>query len=113
MNEVKYSEDLITMAASAFLRDTHIYDAQDRYKCKEWVAKLKEITRNPIKAYYTYYYKGEEVTTISSDDFILENNKFIDFARQKAIALLDNGWRPIEKKVKKIITELPNTLEYL
>lgn len=113
MNEVIYNEDLINMAASAFLRDTAIYDAKDKYKQKEWVAKIKEITHNPVVAYYVYYYKGEEVTTITSNDFILEDNKFIEFVRQKAIALLDNGWRPIKKEVKTTITELPNTLEYL
>lgn len=42
MHKVKYSEDLINMAASSFLRDTHIYDAKDKYKCKEWVARLKK-----------------------------------------------------------------------
>lgn len=59
------------------------------------------------------YYNEEEVTTITSDDYILEDNKFIEFVRQKAITLLDNDWRPIEKEVKTTITELPNTLEYL
>lgn len=113
MNKVKYSEDLINMAASAFLRDTHIFDANDKYKCKEWVAKLKKITHNPVVAHYVYYYNEEEVTTITSNDYILEDNKFIEFVRQKAITLLDNGWRPIEKEVKTTITELPNTLEYL
>ena len=109
----QYSEDLINMAASAFLRDTHINDANDKYKCKEWVAKLKKITHKPVVAYYVYYYKGEEVTTITSNDFILEDNKFIDFVRGKAIALLDSGWKPIKKELKTTITELPNTLEYL
>lgn len=42
MNKKKYSEDLINMAGSAFIRDTHFYDARDNYKCKEWVAKLKK-----------------------------------------------------------------------
>ena len=42
MNKVKYSENLISLASSAFLRDTHIVDTQDKYKCKEWVAKLKK-----------------------------------------------------------------------
>ena len=113
MNKVKYSEGLINMAASAFLRDTHIYDANDKYKCKEWVAKLKKVTHNPVVSHYVYYYNEEEVTTITSDDYILEDNKFIEFVRQKAITLLDNGWEPIEKEVKTTITELPNTLEYL
>lgn len=113
MKKVKYSEDLINMAASAFLRDTHIYDAQDKHKCKEWVAKLKKNTHNPVVEHYVYCYNKEEVTTITSDDYIFEDNKFIDFVRQKAITLLDNDWRPIEKEVKTTITELPNTLEYL
>lgn len=113
MNKKKYSEDLINMAGSAFLRDTHIFDAQDKHKCKEWVAKLKKITHNPVVGHYVYYYNKEEVTTITSDDYILEDNKFIEFIRQKALTLLDNGWRPIEKEVKTTITELPNTLEYL
>jgi hypothetical protein len=113
MNKVKYSEDMINMAASAFLRDTHICDARDKHKCKEWVAKLKKITHNPVVGHYVYYYNKEEVTTITSDDYILEDNKFIEFIRQKALTLLDNGWRPIEKEVKTTITELPNTLEYL
>ena len=113
MNEVKYSENLISLASSAFLRDTHIVDAQDKHKCKEWVAKLKKITHNPFVSHYVYYYNEEEVTTITSYDFILEDNKFIEFVRQKAIVLLDAGWRPIKKKVTTTITELPNTLEYL
>lgn len=113
MNEVKYSEDLINMSASAFLRDTRICDARDKHKCKEWVAKLKKITHNPVVAHYVYYYNEEEVTTITNDDYILEDNKFIEFVRQKAITLLDKGWRPIKKEVKNTITELPNTLEYL
>jgi hypothetical protein len=46
----------------------------------------------------------------------MEENKactFIESFKLKAITLLDNGWRPIEKEVKTTITELPNTLEYL
>lgn len=113
MNKVKYSEDLINMSVSAFLRDTHIFDAQDIHKCKEWVAKIKKNAHNPVVAHYVYYYNEEEVTTITSNDYILEDNRFIEFVRQKAITLLDNGWRPIEKEVKTTITELPNTLEYL
>lgn len=110
MNKVKYSEDLINMSASAFLRDTHFFDGRNKHG---WTTKLKKIIRNPFAAYYVYYYNEEEVTTIKSSDFILDDNKFVEFVRQKAITLLDNGWRPVEKEVKTTITELPNTLEYL
>lgn len=109
MKEVKYSEDLINMAGSAFLRDTNFCDATDKYKAKDWVCKLCK------KGNYrhVYFYKNEEVTDVSPNEFILEDKRFIDFVKNKAIQLLDFGWRPIEKEVKKVITELPNTLEYL
>ena len=109
MNEVKYSEDLINMAGSAFLRDTNFCDATDKYKAKDWVCKLGK--RNNYC--HVYYYKGEEVTAVTPNEFILEDKRFIDFVKNKAIHLLDLGWRPIEKEVKNIVTELPNTLEYL
>ena len=109
MNEVKYNENLINMAGCAFLRDTKFCDATDKCKAKDWVCKLRK--RN--KYYHVYYYKGEEVTVVTPNEFVLEDKLFIDFVKNKAIQLLDLGWRPIEKEVKKVITELPNTLEYL
>lgn len=109
MNEKKYSEDLINMAGSAFLRDSAFFDATDRDKAKDWVCKLGK--RNNYR--HVYYYRNEEVTDISPNEFILEDKRFIDFVNNKAVLLLDKGWRPIEKEVKKTITELPNTLEFI
>lgn len=42
MNEVIYNEDLINMAASAFLRDTAFYDAKDNLRQKNGLPKLKK-----------------------------------------------------------------------
>ena len=110
MNEEKYSDDLINMASNAFLRDTFFNDATDKYKAKDWVCKLRKQNNELC---HGYYYKSEEVTVITPDEFILEDKRLIDFVRKKAINILDNGWKPIEKEVKRVITELPNTLEYL
>jgi hypothetical protein len=73
-----YSEFLINAAGSAFIRDTAIYDAKDNLRRREWVAKIKEITHNPVVAYYVYYYKGEEVTTITSNDFKQEVTELVN-----------------------------------
>lgn len=112
MKTETFSDKLIGDAASAFIRDSGLYDAFDKHKQKDWVCKLRK-TDDEYTFKRVWYYKGQEIAITTKDNFILDNEDLKKFVREKALCILQAGWRPIERKIWTTVVDFPNTLEYL
>lgn len=112
MGTETFSQELIDSAAGAFIRDSGLYDAYDKHKQKDWVCKLRK-TDDEYIFKRVWYYKGQEVAITIPNDFILDNEDLKKFVREKALCILQAGWRPIERKITQTKIDYPNTLEYL